>query len=1057
MNLLDFDDASGAIGIHTLGGVWGLFAAGLLTSQAGYKESYGEFYSDASSTERRSVFCRGVFYGGEGNQLAANIVFILATLAWSFTIMLLAIGPLWMLFPSEFDCETELQAICAMNTFHNGDDEKMAALKAREQADARAEMASSVNLKQEEMKPLPPIAVLPPSKPAPTAVAAEEKQSEFSSSTAQTPLATKPASSLLSAAGGVSGGGFGKLVSSLSTVSNAAKLVAAAAQPAVPDQPSLTEIEADEQFEKLNGYSWDIAIVFKAPEIKADGTHKKKLTFMASQMSKKAKTGDEPNIKSPIEVITVLILAGLEVRVFYSMDKTRMFCKVRIPLSVLRTSADLSDTKLLLDSEALKCAVEAGWEGMREGKKIKIAPMNISDGKDEHLTSYSPFVHIYSAFDEVEDAPLPEEEEEVVEPTAAEGSSSPRHDWPNMFAIAPGLKHGVRHGFGPVQRIKIMQDMMTHEGEKGCGLNFEELINPTNPKQPQQILAWYPLHDEEKIEKLRTHWLGWDIMPWKSPTDDIRDYFGEQIGLYFHFLSHYCTSLGSISFFGVLVVVHLAIVSVQYGSLFGALRYMYSLPVYCFLITIWALWFLETWAAKERNVALRWGMVGFEAAEKERPEFHGKPINSWIDGSYPTKAFDRIDKGRRLQLSSSSLGAIACIVVGVFASTFFLKFWLKGHNQTQYSVFADIINALSIMLLDFLYKKFAVYMTHFENHRTDTQYEDSIILKLFIFGFFNSYCPSIYIAFIKQLIGDPCTLDSCMGELGQTMLIIFGSRLLASSVVKIVVPRFTRWLQRRGEALKMRKSNRRDGGAAAKNTEHVADGGAHSPENLMDSEVTIKTSTEEQCDLEEYADVFDDYNELSVQFGYICLFAPAFPLAPLLSFMSNFAEIRADGFKVLKQMRRAWPHGAEDIGTWATIFEALSILSVMSNAGLIFFTMDLFDGTDETRRLGFFVAYIIGVLFLRQAFGQFVNQYPEEVDIQIARQQVLTDKVIKKIADEDLSADFQRLRRQRLKAKGKVAINLLPTDRHEEDIKRSKLESETAGGVCSGSRCSCSC
>ncbi|CAN0540169.1 unnamed protein product, partial [Laminaria digitata] len=36
-------------------------------------------------------------------------------------------------------------------------------------------------------------------------------------------------------------------------------------------------------------------------------------------------------------------------------------------------------------------------------------------------------------------------------------------------------------------------------------------------------------------------WLQYFRVPWKEPTDDIKDYFGEKIGLYFLWLGHYTT------------------------------------------------------------------------------------------------------------------------------------------------------------------------------------------------------------------------------------------------------------------------------------------------------------------------------------------------------------------------------------------------------------------------------------------------------------------------------------------------------------------------------------
>ena len=70
----------------------------------------------------------------------------------------------------------------------------------------------------------------------------------------------------------------------------------------------------------------------------------------------------------------------------------------------------------------------------------------------------------------------------------------------------------------------------------------------------------------------------------------------------------------------------------------------------------------------------------------------------------------------------------------------------------------------------------------------DTQYEDALIAKTFIFQFVNSFASLFYIAFIKPFIAyfDPCKL-SCMAELQTALGTIFLTRLLTSSVLKIVL------------------------------------------------------------------------------------------------------------------------------------------------------------------------------------------------------------------------------------------------------------------------------
>jgi hypothetical protein len=49
---------------------------------------------------------------------------------------------------------------------------------------------------------------------------------------------------------------------------------------------------------------------------------------------------------------------------------------------------------------------------------------------------------------------------------------------------------------------------------------------------------------------------------------------------------------------------------------------------------------------------------------------------------------------------------------------------------------------------------------------------------------------------------------------------------------------------------------------------------------------------------------FDDYLEMVIEFGYVTLFASAFPLASILSILCNWVEIKADLFKLTHVVRR---------------------------------------------------------------------------------------------------------------------------------------------------------
>ena len=52
------------------------------------------------------------------------------------------------------------------------------------------------------------------------------------------------------------------------------------------------------------------------------------------------------------------------------------------------------------------------------------------------------------------------------------------------------------------------------------------------------------------------------------------------------------------------------------------------------------------------------------------------------------------------------------------------------------------------------------------------------------------------------------------------------------------------------------------------------------------------------------------------QFGYLSLFAPAYPLAPLLALINNIFEIRIDAVKFCTVLQRPRYRQSEDIGSW---------------------------------------------------------------------------------------------------------------------------------------------
>ena len=66
--------------------------------------------------------------------------------------------------------------------------------------------------------------------------------------------------------------------------------------------------------------------------------------------------------------------------------------------------------------------------------------------------------------------------------------------------------------------------------------------------------------------------------------------------------------------------------------------------------------------------------------------------------------------------------------------------------------------------------------------------------------------------------------------------------------------------------------------------------------------------------------LFYEYLEMVIQFGFTTLFVAAFPLAPFFAFLNNVVEIKLDAYKFVTQLRRPWAQKAEDIGQSTTVF-----------------------------------------------------------------------------------------------------------------------------------------
>ncbi|KAJ1921299.1 hypothetical protein IWQ60_006795 [Tieghemiomyces parasiticus] len=105
-----------------------------------------------------------------------------------------------------------------------------------------------------------------------------------------------------------------------------------------------------------------------------------------------------------------------------------------------------------------------------------------------------------------------------------------------------------------------------------------------------------------------------------------------------------------------------------------------------------------------------------------------------------------------------------------------------------------------------------------------------------------------------------------------------------------------------------------------------------------------------EYELPEY-DIYDDYAEMVTQFGFVALFSVVWPLAPLVSFINNWVELRSDAVKICINVRRPIPQRTESIGPWLGNLKLLCWMASITNALLVYQFGTLFPTTTPEARL----------------------------------------------------------------------------------------------------------
>ncbi|XP_056312131.1 anoctamin-2b [Danio aesculapii] len=483
------------------------------------------------------------------------------------------------------------------------------------------------------------------------------------------------------------------------------------------------------------------------------------------------------------------------------------------------------------------------------------------------------------------------------------------------------------------------------------------------------------LHDE---------WARYGAFYKYQPIDLIRKYFGEKIGLYFAWLGVYTQLLIPASLVGIIVFFYgWATVETNVPSLemcdetqnftmcplcdrvcdywhlstaCGTARasHLFDNPATVFFaifMSLWAAMFLEHWKRRQISLNYSWDLTGMEEEEEHpRPKYETILLqkrqrkkknkkNKNETGHEKLTWRDRLP-GYLINISSIlfMFGVTCSAVFSVIIYRITISALMamspdpdvKSNVRVTVTATAVIINLVVILILDEIYGMVAAWLTELEIPKTETNFEERLILKAFVLKFMNAYAPIFYVAFFKgRFAGRPgdyvyvfhdyrmeeCAPGGCLIELCiQLSIIMLGKQLIQNNVFEIGIPK-----------LKKLCRTLKDKDREAK--EIVEQPGRRQQWHM-------------DYDLEPFEGLTPEYMEMIIQFGFVSLFVASFPLAPLFALLNNVIEIRLDAKKFVTELRRPDAVRTKDIGIWYNILSGLGKFSVIINAFVISFTSD---------------------------------------------------------------------------------------------------------------------
>ncbi|KAM0306265.1 hypothetical protein HYE67_002278 [Fusarium culmorum] len=518
-------------------------------------------------------------------------------------------------------------------------------------------------------------------------------------------------------------------------------------------------------------------------------------------------------------------------------------------------------------------------------------------------------------------------------------------DW--LYGIVPnhpgGDKDTVVDGAFEAEDILSVYHIVNWSKENG-GAGITPEIG-----QWENVKAIFPLHNP-KVNQSLLSYLSRRFFLTQDDIDSIRNLHGSKVAFYFAFIQAYLLFLTFPAFTGVAAWLWLPQYSLAYGI----------------LTSVWCTVFLEYWKIQEIDYSLRWNVKGVQHLKVNRPQFKCETVYT-DDTGRKHYYFPRWKKVVR-QLAQIpfllfAFAALGVTIIAVFAIEIMISETYAGPYKDYLEYLPTILLAVSLPYITSALEDAAETLTEYENHRTADHHEMSLTQKFFVLNMFTNYLPIFLTAFIyipfggdvvpklesvlvkafasvgKKFVHQPFHLDADRLRNEVIALTVTGqiSGFFEENIVPMLKHRLSGWYR------DYRRSHSKGDMLLAV----VKD----EPE-----ESAFLSRVRNESTLPKY-NVQDDIAEIVLQFGYLALFSPVWPIIPIGFLINNWIELRSDFAKLSLEHQRPAPVRSDGIGPWIYSLEALTWLGSICTAAIV----HLFSGNAIGGALGSWAALPVTV------------------------------------------------------------------------------------------------